>query len=181
MYYEDKGYRLELVSRLQAKVSSFFSKEFRNDASKEQLTAISTYNLTNLAYHRFDKYYYFEDFMVESNKAIKLLFTPVNEHDLTATRLEQLSITMITLFGKELVDELKQDLIEYILSVNPGKRFDTKYNAVDITPITKTRAELKEIERCNKDYEQYIKDLFVMYPALWLVPFLSEAFIADMS
>lgn len=178
MYYEDKGYRLELIKRLQDRVNSFFTKEARNEAGMEQLTAVATYNLSNLSYHRLDKYYFFEDFRIESNKAIKHLFTPVNEHDLLAVRLEQLTISLILMFGKELIDELKEDLISHILETKPTKRFEKKYNEViTVSESLPIKAEKREKELTEKEYKEYISDLFIMYPSLWLIPFLKEAFV----
>lgn len=179
MYYEDKGFRYELAKLLQEHVNNFFRKEHHPDVQNDQLTALATYNILQLTYVDRRSLYAVDDFKIEAMKAIKHFFTPANEHDLLAIRLEQLSVNLILRFGKEFIDEVKEELFKTIIESKPINRFLN--NSSDNPAIKLSKSELKERREAEELFQSFIKELFEIFPSLWLIPFLNEAFINTMS
>ena len=166
---------LELRKGIKMMVTDFFAKEIEKDG-KEQLMAISSFDLNNLAYIFPTK----ENFISELQKLKNLLtdwFAVEHNFNLLAIKLEALNFRIISNFGLDIVKKMQNELIEYILSLKLSERNkDTSmiWSLTYLRSYRKRKKQIKQYKKLREIYEIEIREIFDIYPCLWLIPFLSE-------
>lgn len=166
---------LEIRKSIKNMVRDFFSSEINKDG-KEQLMAISTFDLNNLAYiFPTDK-----SFINQLQKFKDVLadwFAVENNVNFLAVRLESLNFVIISNFGLDIVKKMNEELIEYLINLKFSERDKTTsflWKLVHIKSFWKRKREIKEYNKMKQIYAEEIRDMFHSFPCLWLIPFLSE-------
>lgn len=176
MYYEDMIYNVKLRENVRDFVGDFYVKEMKahhsNEQTKEQIAAISTYNLMSFGYvNRFVPEGQLDRQFTDIIKDLDIIFRPANNQDLFMVRLENFMVRLNLLFGKSLIDEMQEDFIDYLCAINPARKYlEDPFVLRD--KITKKQEEA---------YRRKIEDVCDIYPFLWIVPFFSELFVASKS
>lgn len=166
---------LELRKGIKMMVTEFFAQEIEG-SGKEQLMAISSFDLNNFAYIFPTK----ESFITEFQNFKRLLtnwFGIENQENLLAIKLEVLNFKIISNFGLDIVKKIQNELIEYLLSLKLYERDKTTsivWNLSYIRSSWKRKKQIKKYQRMREVYETEIREMFEIYPCLWLIPFISE-------
>lgn len=168
-------FELEIRKAIKMMVSEFFLHEIAKEG-QEQLLAISTFDLNNLAYI----FPTSPNFIHELQNLKTMLsdwFAVENNINLLAIRLESLNFVIITNFGFDIVKKMQSELVEYLIGLKFNERAKSTsffWKLANIKSYWKKRKLIKEHKQMHQIYEAEIKDMFDIYPCLWLIPFLSE-------
>lgn len=172
---------LEMRKAIKLLIRDFFSSELNKDG-REQLMAISTLDLNNLAYIFPTDEHFINNFQAIKNKLTDWFSIENNVNNL-AVRLESLNFVIISMFGLDIVKKINNELIEYLISLKFSEREKTTsliWKLVNIKGYFKRRKYLKEYNKRREIYEEEVRDMFSLFPCLWLIPFLSENVVALM-
>lgn len=157
-------------------IEFFFQEEMRNENCIDQLTHISEFDLTTLSYIRPMSITYVHD-MIKLKAKLNHLFKPESTLNTLGFKIENLMLRLIATFGKNIFDQIKNEQIEYLLSINVRERsVKTSFfwDLVTIKGYFKRRKKIKENRKLMKVYEEDIREIFDIFPCLCIVPFLSE-------
>lgn len=172
MYYEDLLYRTKLKDEVREQLKRFYDIEHESTISstqnKDQLTAISTYNLMRICYCKRNEGPELVDrHFKEVLDDLKFIFLPVNQEDLFITRLENFCVRLVLMFGMDVIKELEDDFISYLILIDPDKKYQSE-------PFKVTKIHKKSQEQ----FEINLRKLCATFHYLWMLPFFSEFFMS---
>ena len=174
---EELLYYVELKNKVRVLVNDFYVKEKTIKDSERQLLAVSNFNLMMIAYYPILD---FNNTILHFEEVKRLLFNIFdknNDIDLFAIRLENLNFRIINVIGKEIIDVVIKEQIDYLTELNIYERYPKLSLVQKLLQMKKHRAVKKKIKQV-KLYKEMIRteieEIYKTYPCLWLVPYFNE-------
>lgn len=174
---EELIYYVEMKNKVKTLVSDFYLTENKIQDSKKQLLAVSNFNMMSLAYYPILDFNATILHFEEIKRLLFVIFDKNNDVDLFAIRLENLNFRIINLVGKEIIDLVIKEQIDYLTSLNIYERYPKLSIVKSLLSFKSSINRKKKIKKINS-YKEMIKleieEIYRTYPCLWLVPYFNE-------